>query len=96
MEELATARNTISQQLLDGEITEADAIRLTQRYGLVSEARARQTINFTKQYRSYVINYNIGRDLVARDIERLPDAKARWQRMEQLLSEPTLPSDLQR
>ena len=34
--------------------------------------------------------------MVARDIERLPDTKARWERMEKLLSEPTLPSDLQR
>jgi hypothetical protein len=51
-------------------------------------------VAFTKQYRSYVINYTIGRDMVARDIERLQGTKARWQRMEQLLSEPTLPSDL--
>ena len=96
LQELAGSRNTISQQLLDGQIDEAQAVRLTQRYGLVSEARAKQSVAFTKQYRSYVINYTIGRDMVARDIERLPDAKARWARMEQLLSEPTLPSDLQR
>ncbi len=96
IQELAGSRNTISQQLLDGQIDDAQAIRLTQRYGLVSEARAKQSVAFTRQYRSYVINYTIGRDMVARDIERLPDTKARWQRMEQLLSEPTLPSDLQR
>jgi hypothetical protein len=53
-------------------------------------------VNFTKQYRSYVINYNIGREMVARDVERFPDEAARWERMEQLLSEPTLPSDLKR
>lgn len=93
---LATARNTIAQQLLDGQIDEAQAIRLTQRYQLVSEARAKQSVNFVKQYRSYVINYNIGRDMVARDIERFPDEASRWKRMEQLLSEPTLPSDLRR
>ncbi len=96
IQDLAMARNTIAQQLLDGQIDEAEAIRLSQRYSLVSEARARQGVAFIKQYRSYVINYNIGRDMVARDVERLPDAKARWTRMEQLLSEPTLPSDLQR
>jgi hypothetical protein len=96
IQELAMSRNTISQQLLDGQIDDAQAVRLTQRYGLVSEARAKQSVAFTRQYRSYVINYTIGRDMVARDIERLPDTKARWQRMEQLLSEPTLPSDLQR
>nr|WP_314441855.1 hypothetical protein [uncultured Sphingomonas sp.] len=95
LRDLGTARNTISQMFLDGEVDEAEAIRLTQKYQLVSEARARQSIAFTRQYRSYVINYNIGRDMVARDIERLPDTEARWKRMEQLLSEPTLPSDLQ-
>jgi hypothetical protein len=96
LRDLGTARNTIAQMFLDGQVDEAEAVRLTQKYQLVSEARAKQSVSFTKQYRSYVINYNIGRDMVARDIERLPDTKARWQRMEQLLSEPTLPSDLQR
>ncbi|WP_300973566.1 hypothetical protein [Sphingomonas sp. LHG3406-1] len=95
LRDLSTARNTIAQRFLDGEVDEAEAVRLTQRYQLVSEARARQSVNFTKQYRSYVINYDIGRDMVARDVERFPEGKARWQRMEQLLSEPTLPSDLQ-
>ncbi|GAA3997883.1 hypothetical protein [Sphingomonas humi] len=94
--DLSRSRNTIAQRFLDGQIDEAEAVRLTQRYGLVSEARARQGVAFIKQYRSYVINYNIGRDMVADDVERLADPKARWQRMEQLLSEPTLPSDLKR
>jgi hypothetical protein len=96
LRDLGTARNTISQQFLDGQIDEAEAVRLTQKYSLVGEARAKQSVSFTKQYRSYVINYTIGRDMVARDVERFTDDKARWQRMEQLLSEPTLPSDLQR
>ncbi len=96
MRELSTARNTIAQRLLDGEIDEAEAVRLTQRYQLVSEARARQSVNFTKQYRSYVINYNIGREMIARDVERFAGEAERWKRMEQLLSEPTLPSNLGR
>jgi hypothetical protein len=96
IQELATARNTIAQQQLDGIIDEATAVALTRRYALVSEARARQMVAFNKQYRSYVINYNIGREMVARDVERFRDDKARWKRMEQLLSEPTLPSDLRR
>lgn len=96
LRDLGMARNTLAKMLLDGEIDETQFIRLTQKYQLVSEARARQGVAFTKQYRSYVINYNLGRDMVARDIERFADTKARWRRMEQLLSEPTLPSDLQR
>jgi hypothetical protein len=96
IQELSTARNSIAQMFLDGQIDEAEAVRLTQRYQLVSEARARQSVAFTRQYRSYVINYNIGREMVARDVERFAGEAERWRRMEQLLSEPTLPSDLQR
>ena len=71
------------------------AVRLTQRYLLVSPERARQLTDFTKQYRSYVINYGLGLDMVRADVEAAgPTAAARWKRMEQLLSEPTLPADL--
>jgi hypothetical protein len=64
-------------------------------YQLVSEARAKQSVAFTKQYRSYVINYGLGLDLVRADVERRPAGASRWKRFEQIISEPTLPSDLQ-
>ena len=97
MKALAGARFTIARDYLEGRIDEADAVRLTQRYQLVSEARAKQSIAFTKQYRSYVINYGFGQEMVRADVERAgPSPEARWKRMEQLLSEPTLPSDLQK
>ena len=97
MKALAGARFTIARDYLEGRIDEADAVRLTQRYQLVSEARAKQSIAFTKQYRSYVINYGLGMNMVRADVERAgPSPEARWKRMEQLLSEPTLPSDLQK
>lgn len=95
MKALAGARFTIARELLEGRIDEAEAVRLTQRYQLVSPERARQLIDFTKQYRSYVINYGLGLDMVRADVEAAgPTPAARWKRMEQLLSEPTLPSDL--
>ena len=95
MRGLQGARFTIARDLLEGRINEAEAVRLTQQYQLVSPERARQAIAFTKQYRSYVINYGLGLDMVRADIEAAgPAPAARWQRMKQLLSEPTLPSDL--
>ena len=74
----------------------AEAIRRTRRYNLMSEARATQSIAFTDQYRSYVINYGLGRDLVARFVEwgGAPTAR-RWQTISRMLSEPFLPGDLQ-
>jgi len=95
MKDLQSARFSIARDLLEGRIDEAEAVRLTERYLLVSPERARQLTDFAKQYRSYVINYGLGLDMVRTDVEAAgPTLAARWKRMEQLLSEPTLPSDL--
>lgn len=97
MRGLQSARFTIAKELIEGRIDEAEAVRLSQRYLLVSPERARQLTDFTKQYRSYVINYGLGLDMVRVDVEAAGSTPAaRWKRMEQLLSEPTLPSDLKR
>lgn len=91
---LGGARMTIARELVDGRIGEAEAVALTQKYQLVSEARAKQSVAFTKGYRSYVINYGLGRDMVAADVEAHAPGAPRWKRFEQLISEPTLPADL--
>ena len=92
---LSGARLTIAKMYLDGEVSRAQALELTQKYLLLSPARAEQSVAFTDHYRSYVINYGWGKDLVRDYVERgNPDAETRWMRMEKILSEPTLPSDL--
>jgi hypothetical protein len=94
-EALSGARLTIAKMYLDGEIDRPKALELTQKYLLLSPARAEQSVGFTDHYRSYVINYGWGKDLVRGYIERgNPDPAIRWQRMEKLLSEPTQPADL--
>jgi hypothetical protein len=85
---------TIAREFLDGRIDEPEAIRLTRKYQLVSEARAKQLVTFTKEYRTYVINYGLGEDMVRTDVEKYPAPLARWKRFEQIISQPTLPSDL--
>jgi hypothetical protein len=65
-------------------------------YSLTSPQRARQRTDFFDTYRSYVINYNLGKDMVRDYVERDTDDLAmRWQRFEQLLSSPMSPADLQ-
>jgi hypothetical protein len=96
-EALSGARLTIAKMYLDGEVTRAKALELTQKYLLLSPARAEQSVGFTDHYRSYVINYGWGKDLVRAYVERgNPDQTERWARMEKILSEPTLPVDLLR
>jgi hypothetical protein len=94
MKQLSGARMTIAKDFVEGRITESEAVALTRKYQLVSEKRAKQSVAFTKQYRSYVINYGLGLDMVRADVERLPAGPARWKRFEEIISEPTLPSDL--
>jgi hypothetical protein len=93
--ELGGARFTVTRDLLEGRIDRERAIALTQHYQLMSRARAEQTIAFALQYRAYVINYGLGRDMVAAAIERAGAGQGpRWAAMRRLLSEPTLPADL--
>jgi len=95
MKELAGARFTIARDYLEGKITRAQAVQLSQKYQLQSKERAEKSLDFTDQYRSYVINYGLGQDMVRAYVEAAgPDPKTRWARMEKILSEPTLPSDL--
>ena len=55
-------------------------------------------MKFIKRYRSYVINYNLGKDLVQRFVERRGGTAAqparRWQVFLDLLGSPRLPSEL--
>lgn len=91
---LSGARMTIGREFLDGRISEEQAVALTRKYQLLSEARAKQSIAFTKQYRSYILNYGLGQDMIRADVESRHGTAARWKRFEQIISEPTLPSDL--
>jgi hypothetical protein len=95
MQALSGARFTISKMFLEGKIDEAQAIKLFQKYQLLTPERAQKSLDFTKQYRSYIINYGLGQDMVKADVEAAgADPAKRWARMEQILSEPTLPGDL--
>lgn len=92
---LRGARFTIAQLYLDGKISRDEAIAFTRKYQLMSEARARQSVGFTDAYRSYVINYGLGQDMVQEHVEAAgTSTNARWAAMERVISEPTLPADL--
>jgi hypothetical protein len=63
----------------------------------MSPERAAQRMRFIERYRGYVINYNLGRDLVAQYVEAAGEGpEARWQRFAGLLASPRLPSGLTR
>ena len=91
VEQLAYAGNEAARRYLNGEIDRAAAEAWLERYALMPKDRAAQRVRFIEQYRSYVINYNLGKDMVRQYIEKSAD---RWKEFEKLLSSPRLPSGL--
>ena len=100
VDRLSYAGNEAARRYLNGQIDGAAAARWLERYGLYSPPRAQQRVRFIDQYRSYVINYNLGKDMVARYVESESgggtDTARRWDVFTRLLSSPRLPSGLAR
>ena len=96
MERLNYARNEVARGYLDGRLDAAAARRMLQRTWLIPADAAAKNLRFVDTYRSYVINYNLGRDLVAAWVQRAAgdSAEARWRVFQALLSAPHLPRDL--
>jgi hypothetical protein len=92
---LGSARFTIAADYLEGRLDRARTLDLLQKYQLVSRPRAEQSLAFIDQYRTYVINYGLGEDMVRSYVEAAgPEPARRWKVMEEVISEPTLPGDL--
>jgi hypothetical protein len=101
VERLSYAGNEAARRFLDGSMTAGQATDWLELYALMSPERAAQRVRFIERYRSYVINYNLGRDMVADYVEREAatgqgggGAEARWRVFGELLGSPRLPSAL--
>jgi hypothetical protein len=96
VERLNYARNEVARSYLDGQIDSAGAVREMSRYWLSTPAASAKTVRFIRDYRAYVINYNLGRDLVAAWVGRTAgaDPENRWRAFGALLSAPLVPRDL--
>ena len=98
IDQLTYAGNEAARRYLNGEIDAAAAGKWLEQYALMSPERAKQRVRFFDQYRSYVINYNLGKDMVRRYIESRGgtpgNTKKRWEEFGRLLSSPRLPSGL--
>lgn len=92
-EELNFARNEVARRYLNGDIDRAGAERLMARYWLSTPEAAAKTVRFIDTYRSYVINYNLGRELVERwvDVHGGGTPEGRWNAYASLLRSPASP-----
>lgn len=98
MKQLAFAGNEAARKLVNGEFTADASQSWLEKYAVAEPARAKQRVKFIERYRSYVINYNVGEQMVKRYLESRGGTEAepekRWQEFERLLSSPRLPSGL--
>lgn len=86
---LSHASNYIAREYLEGRIDAETAIGLAMKYDLTSRERAERRLRFIETYRSYVINYNLGEDLVEAYVERRKAEGANaWAAFEELLTNP--------
>lgn len=89
---LSYAGNEAARLYLNKEITREESAAIMQKYLLYTQEKAQQRTRFVDKYRSYVINYNLGRDLVADYVERnggtANNIDKRWAIFEELLSNP--------
>lgn len=91
---LERAEYTIADDYLSGRVDRETSIARLMKYSLASRDKATQRLRFIDTYRSYIINYGLGRDTVEAWVERQgPD---HWRGMQTLLASQTLPVDLLR
>jgi len=93
---LSHATNDIARRYLDGELTKDEAVPLIQKYYLQSYEKSEQRLRFMEKYRGYVINYNIGQDIVRKYVHSAGDTSdAQWAAFRDMLTIPLTPGDMQ-
>jgi arylsulfatase A-like enzyme len=91
VDRLAYAGNEAARKYLNGDFDRKQATAWLAQYAMTSPVRAEQRTRFFDTYRSYVINYNLGKDLVKQYVE---SRGSRWAEFARLLASPRLPSGL--
>ena len=81
---------------LDGDRSKEQTIAWLQEFTFATRNEAEQRLRFYETYRSYIVNYRLGEDLVGQYIDRVAgaDPDARWKALAALLASPPVVSDL--
>jgi len=93
---ISYVRNAASEAYLNGEKTKEETIEWLVKYALRNHESATQSLKFIEAYRTYIINYNVGLDIVRNYMESTDEItkEEKWKRFEYLISTPQVPSNL--
>lgn len=93
---ISYVRNAATEAYLNGEKSREETIDWLVKYALNDRKRAEQSLKFIEAYRSYIINYNVGEDIVRNYIHSNAGAskEEQWELFKFLISTPQVPSNL--
>lgn len=92
------AKIDAARAYLDGTRSGPETVAWLQEFTFATAKEAERSLSFVDTYRSYVVNYRLGEDLIQQHIDRVAgtDPNARWKAFIDLLSSPPIVSDLAR
>jgi hypothetical protein len=97
---LSYAGNEAARNYIEGRWSKEETVNWLMKYSLMSPDHAEKHFQFIEKYRSYVINYNLGEDLVKDYIEKnggtAENPEMRWKLFEKIVSTPQTASNLQK
>jgi len=89
---------SVTRNYLDGELSKDDAMSWLTGYGLMTPRAAERILAVAEFYRTYVITYKLGKNLVEGRLRESTlasgDSDWRWQILYELMSTPQVPSGL--
>jgi hypothetical protein len=93
---ISYVRNAAAEAYLNQEKTKKETIDWLVKYALNNKKRAEQSLKFIEAYRSYIINYNVGEDMVRDFVESNAGENndKKWELFSHLISTPQVPSNL--
>lgn len=96
MSELEYASIESARRYLDGKITKEQAINFLMKYKLRAFEEAERNIEFFEKYRSYIVTYTVGLDLVRHyfESENPSTPEQKWALYHKLMTTPVLPNNL--
>ena len=86
--QLNYADNEAARHFINYVFSEEEALDWMMKYSLYSEERAKQRLQFIKKYRSYVINYNLGQDIIKDFVKANAIGSDEWTVFKEILSTP--------
>jgi hypothetical protein len=97
-EQLNYVMNEVTRGLLNRTMNNARALYWLKTFYLMDDDKAKKSMSFIRKNRSYVINYNYGKDLVKAYVEGKAGTSRdkQWEAFGWLLSNPVLATDLEK